>query len=231
MLIEKLNTIENLKRTPIEISNPIVIHCAAGSGKTTLIKRIIEENRNILKAYTTSKHTLSDCSGPIIEEFKQNFEPQAHHILDEYPTLPKSITDKFGLILCDPYQYHCTPYQAHFTSNLSHRLGRNTTELLRNFGKDIVGYKDDIVEVANIFEGEPEGQITCCEEEIIELLEAHQADFLTSEEILGKEFKTVTFVTSKSLVDLTDHKSYICLTRHTEKIKILTPDAASSSGQ
>nr|QQG34648.1 TGB1 [Cymodocea nodosa foveavirus 1] len=226
-----LNSLSDLVRTNLELTQPIVIHCAAGSGKTTLIKKIVKTKRGLFKAYTTSNNTSRDYESHIIQKYNPELEYDNNCILDEYPILNKEELIKFGAIFCDPLQYHCTQFQAHYIQNRSHRLGVQTCNLLQSINKDIIGYKEDKVIIEDIFTGEPEGVIVCFEEEIVELLRAHQADFSFYEEIIGKEFETVTLVTTKQIEELTDHKSYICLTRHKNTLKILKPNAISSSSE
>uniref|UniRef100_A0AAU6MW33 Triple gene block 1 n=1 Tax=Saffron betaflexivirus 1 TaxID=3119434 RepID=A0AAU6MW33_9VIRU len=207
------------RRTKLDISKPIIIHSVAGSGKTTLIEKISKEISSV-SAYTTAT-ARKDLSGTLIEKFPCKLADCQIKILDEYPLAEKSDFCKFDLLFCDPYQYSSNTEQAHYILEDSFRIGRETSAFLRKIGFSIQSTKEDIFKEENIYRGEPEGVVICNSSEVSKLLERHSLEFKFYCEVIGEEFDTVTFVTEKSLEEIGDYKDYICLTRHSRKLKIL----------
>lgn len=212
-------------RTNFPLSQPLVVHGVPGSGKTTVVKKLLKFEP-ALKAITAGVpfHNF-DNSG--LHKKEESFSGEVD-IVDEYPIFDLRRV-KSDLVLCDPFQHSGRTLDAHYISLRSHRFGRNTASLLKTFGLNIVAEKEDEVEFGCCFTEDPEGTIIAFEPDIVELLIKHQVQAKLPEEVLGNNDDVVTFYTSKEELRRDDqefNRFYISLTRHKRKLKILSPDAS-----
>lgn len=222
-LISKLAD-NNYIRLGSKLGNPIVINCVPGAGKTTLIRELLKEHNNFA-AFSTVRADQENLIGRKIEKFTGEVPNDKLVILDEYqnlPTIPKGVFAVFG----DPLQ-SCKPssLEADFISFKSHRFGKSTEGLLKTLGFKVETDKEDVVTIENIFEGEPIGQVICFEEEVATLLRSHSVEFLEPKDLQGLTFKSVTFVTTGLVTETNKHFHLICLTRHSDFLKVLSPEA------
>lgn len=222
-LISKLAD-NNYIRLGSKLGSPIVVNCVPGAGKTTLIRELIKEY-SCFAAFSTVRADQENLVGRKIEKFTGEVPKDKLVILDEYQnlsTIPEGVFAVFG----DPLQ-SCKPssLEADFISLRSHRFGKHTEKLLRKLGFEVETNKEDTVSIEDIFEGDPEGQIVCFEEEVAKLLRSHSVEFLEPQNLQGLTFKSVTFVTTGLVTEANKHFHLICLTRHCDSLKILSPKA------
>ena len=217
-------------RTNLPLSKPLVIHGVPGCGKTSLLvkfKNLIPNSRII----TFGAESLEGLGGVVIEKvpadsYSEGFSEE--HFLDEYLCSNK-VHSSCLAVFADPYQYRRTCLDAHYTNSKTKRFGKETCILLSNLGFDVTSSKEDKVSKFDIFSAEPAGVIIAFESDVQALLRDHCLDFKTPCEVLGKTFKEVTFVCSdlKEIASKKElrHLTYIGLTRHSEKLNILSADA------
>nr|UDF48724.1 triple gene block protein 1 [Cowpea mild mottle virus] len=214
----------NFERLGHRLSEPIVINCVPGAGKTHLIRTLIESSDNFV-AFTTGVPDAPNLTGKRIEHISKFKNSGKLVLLDEYqnlPTLPEGLFAVFG----DPLQSkNPILLPANFISYKSRRFGKNTAQLLQALDFKVHSDLEDEVIIKDIFIGEPEGQIICFEQEVIDLLRAHNLDFLTPCSCQGESFEVVTFVTTGSVSPDNKHEHLICLSRHKAKLIILCPQS------
>nr|UDF48718.1 triple gene block protein 1 [Cowpea mild mottle virus] len=206
------------------LSEPIVVNCVPGAGKTHLINKLLENSDNF-EAYTTSSPGQVNLTGKRIKHISDFQVSNKLILIDEYQNL-KEIPEGAFAIFGDPLQAS-KPLNlpADFVCYTSRRFGKDTAALLSLLGFRVQSDLEDEVVKEDIFLGEPEGQIICFETEVIDLLKAHNLEFLTPCTSQGKSFRTVTFITSGLITQENKHEHLICLSRHTSKLKILSPQA------
>lgn len=222
-LISKLAD-KNYIRLGSKLGKPIVINCVPGAGKTTLIRELLAEH-SCFAAFSTVRADQENLVGRKIEKFSEDLPKDKLVILDEYQNLP-SIPEGVFAVFGDPLQ-SCKPIslEADFISRKSHRFGKSTEQLLKKLNFEVETEKEDTVLVEDIFEGELEGQVVCFEKEVVELLKSHSVEFLEPQTLQGLTFKSVTFVTTGAITEVNKHFHLICLTRHSDSLKILSPGA------
>lgn len=214
----------NFTRLGLKLGDPIVINCVPGAGKTTLIRELLTSSDSFI-AYSTVKSDPPNLIGKRIEKLPTELPKGKLIVLDEYQNLshlPPGLFAVFG----DPLQ-SSVPLNlpATFIATKTHRFGESTCSLLSSLDFEVESSKKDLVVIEDIFKGELEGTVICFESEVISLLKRHSVTFLLPCEFQGETFEVVTFVTS-GVVNLGNkNKHLICLTRHSEKLKILSPDA------
>jgi hypothetical protein len=84
------------------------------------------------------------------------------------------------------------------------------------------------VQIRDIFAVDPRDTVVFYEREVGELLAKHSVEALCVEEIRGKTFDSVTFVTAENSPK-DRAKAFQCLTRHRRSLLILCPNATYSS--
>nr|WCR76309.1 triple gene block protein 1 [American hop latent virus] len=218
-------------RVSNKLSKPLVFHCVPGAGKSSLIRELLDAS-DCFRAYTFGACDRVNLSGKYIRRAPWSDSDILGKLLlvDEYTEGTFDLSIAFA-VFGDPLQStrdnFCTP---HFTCHLSRRFGQKTASLLRLLGYQIESTKEDVVLIEDIFKADPIGEVVCYEKEIYNLLCAHCVEFKTPDEIRGATFKNVTFITASS--EPVDSKAaFICLTRHTEKLQILCPDASFAPSQ
>nr|SNQ27847.1 triple gene block protein 1 [Elm carlavirus] len=219
-------------RISISSERPLVVHCVPGAGKSTAIRSILRSCENSV-AYTFGVCDPAQIEGCRIRSASEWHEPNSGTIVivDEYTEGDfKSL--KPTVVFGDPCQapVSAITLKPHFICKSTKRFGKETCNLLRSLGYEINSEKGDTLVHEPIFEGELEGVIVAFESDVKHLLAEHYCEFLDICEIRGKTFEVVTFVTStegKPVKNL--EKYYQCLTRHSSKLKILSPDASFAS--
>uniref|UniRef100_A0AAU7L1X9 Triple gene block 1 n=1 Tax=Hibiscus chlorotic speck associated virus 3 TaxID=3143944 RepID=A0AAU7L1X9_9VIRU len=215
----------NFQRTNKPWSEPLVVHGVPGSGKTSLVNKLIELDTS-LTAFSGGS-AVHNFSGTAIHRRGNSLAGDVD-ILDEYPIFLDSALSPKKLILCDPFQHKNRVEVAHFISFKTHRFGNETCAILSIFGLHIETELVDRVILGCCYKEEPEGKIVAFEKDICDLLRRHNIAYSEPEEILGSNCDKVTFYTSTE--DLKrEHpefwKFYVCLTRHRTQLKILSPYA------
>lgn len=205
------------------LRRPIVFHSVPGAGKSTLIRELIKEDSRF-EGWTLAEGDSATLSGVVIKKYLGG--PVGEFaLLDEYCVDP-SVASGFFAVFGDPLQVCNTGFlRASFLKVESHRFGCTTAQLLRSFGFEIQAGGEDIVVIADIFVGEPEGQVLYFEEEVGCLLKRHQLECAHIDTVRGRTYPVVTFVTSENTLGLDRVRGFNCLTRHSAKLIILCPDA------
>mgnify|MGYP002062225605 CR=1 FL=1 len=206
---------------------PIVVHCVPGAGKTTLIRKLIEQDSRFV-AYTAGVADQPNLSGNWIRKWEGQVTSGKLLIIDEYTHL-KTLPEAFA-VFGDPIQSGAgVVLPADFSCNISKRFGSATAGLLRELGWDVEASGQDVVQVSDIFTAEPSGVIVYFEEEVGCLLRRHCVEAHHISEITGKTYKAVTFVTSENSPTLDPPAAFQCLTRHATSLHILCPNATYTS--
>ncbi|QGT76799.1 P2 [Citrus yellow mottle-associated virus] len=211
-------------RTKLPLSEPIVIHAIAGAGKTHLLEQYSRHNPS--NTFFTPLDNKSNSL--LLSPFSSDCSSAS--FIDEYPLCEIPPSAKY--LLADPIQYLGNPNlrKPHYICPVSHRFGSQTAALLSSLGIEAYSRKQDIVVSEDIFSFEPEGQVIACDPETQALARRHSLDFLRPCESIGRTFHTTTVLISDKLTPETLTKEiYIGLTRHTSKLIILSPHAATAS--
>nr|AOX49231.1 25 kDa triple gene block protein [Citrus yellow vein clearing virus] len=215
---------KNFIRTRLPLAKPIVIHAVAGAGKTQLLEEFARSSPST-KIYSPVKHHSNSL---LLSPFHKALSEAS--IVDEYPL--SQIHENVEYIFADPIQYLGNPNlrKPHYICASSHRFGHSTAALLTKIGIETYAHKEDTVRVDNIFQAEPDGQIIACDRPTQELAARHTLDYLRPCESIGLTFPRTTILISHELTaDTLTKEIYIGLTRHSNHLLILTPDASTTS--
>ncbi|AHB87034.1 putative triple gene block protein 1 [Potexvirus nesignambrosiae] len=214
---------------PISEGNQVVVHAIAGSGKTRLIKELLDAH-NFIRAYTHGPVPSRGISGRSVikatSQPPQGLPEGTYTILDEYLAGP---SEGYHCLLADPFQYAQEPKRAHFIGTHSHRFGRNTAALLTSLGFTCSSARSDVVLHTDYWKFRPTGQAIAFQAEVCANLRANNLEHTNDTEALGKTYKEVAFYHTDweelKEEDYPDrHKLYICLTRHRSKLTLVSPD-------
>ncbi|BAG06155.1 triple gene block protein 1 [Phaius virus X] len=205
---------QKFHRTNVPLKFPIVLHTVAGAGKTTFVRQLINKYShltactfgtpdppNLLGRYITAPCPFPD-------------------VVDEYPLCEEYSGVK--LLVADPLQHRRGVLPAHYTGTHTFRFGKSTCDLLKTLGVVATSDKEDIVSRHPAFNFDPEGLIIALGPEAVELLEAHSLPFLRPCQALGLTTSVVTLLTDKPLDEQDPVDAYISITRHTDKLNILS---------
>nr|ASJ27556.1 TGB1 [Asian prunus virus 1] len=211
-------------RTILQIDFPLIVHCVAGAGKSTLIREIIESDSRF-EAFTYGVPDPVNLSGIRIRGAEElvNARSDSFKIIDEY--IGQHRPEGTAVCFADPNQFPYSSPNAHFTCYQSKRFGDQTCAFLGKLDCAAFSYKSDQIIFETVFEGSIEGQIVCYEEEVFDLLDRHRADYKRDCQIRGSTFDVVTFITASETFKPEDrYKVYLCLTRHRSVLRILSPE-------
>lgn len=219
------------KRTKLPLTNKelIVVHAVAGAGKSTLIRRILE-NLPEAQAYTYGAADPQTLSGRRIKSITDRpAVPGPLDIIDEYLG---GGYEGARVVFCDPYQYQGNALEAHFILNHSRRFGRNTARLLRSLEFDVESDREDVLLTTDIWQEEIQGNIIAYEPEVATWVAAHGAKCLIPEEIRGKTFQEATVVCTDLQLCCQElrHLLYVALTRHRTKLIIASQEHKKLAG-
>lgn len=214
-------------RVNTRLSNPVVIHCVPGAGKSSCIRELITLDSRFV-AFTAGIEDRPNIRGRWIRKFENSIVEGKLNLLDEY-TLVKELPTGLFAIFGDPLQSNLsTPLAADFICNKSRRFGSATSQLLKELKFDVVAEGPDSVQIADIYEVDPRDQVLFFEKEVGELLCRHNLEAKHITEVVGQTFDSVTFVTSEE-GPLSEVEAFQCLTRHRRSLLILCPNASYSS--
>jgi len=232
--IHHLLSAHGFTRTRLAKSKPIVVHAIAGSGKSTVIRKILSDLPNA-KAYTLGKPDPYSLSNPTIKAFAQ-FKRGTLDILDEYGQLPLTDLDSsFEFIFTDPYQAPTDNlFEPHYTLETTYRFGPNTCNLLNQaFQSNITSLvTKDNISFGSPYLVDPVGTILAFQPDTYLILCLHQASFFKVSDVIGYQWPVVTLYLACKISEIPEeerHLLFIGLTRHTESLLILGPDAFDSS--
>ncbi|BAA03051.1 triple gene block protein 1 [Papaya mosaic virus] len=214
---------EGFVRTNEPLTDQLVVHSVAGSGKSTLIRKFLEE-QPLARAYTHCRADPPNLEGRFIQPFKGPC-PDHFNILDEYCKEP--ISAKFQVLIADPLQYRTQHLRPHYVNHKSHRLGPETCKLLSSLGIKVESHRRDrdVVTLSGIFGSPILGQAIALDRSASDLLRAHGIQALCPIESIGQEYPVVTVVSSEPLRNVRfKDQVYIALSRHTEQLHVLSPE-------
>lgn len=218
--VEKLKQlIENFGFTATEhtITDKIVIHGVAGSGKSALTKELVKDN-NFNVVNTLSKEEFN-LSGQYIQRDLVTFDDKIN-VLDEYLSIDHH--EGFQVLLADPFQYKKIPYKANYIKRKSHRFKKELVPLLSELGVDVDTEEEGLnIVKGSAYEIEPEGKLIAIEEDVIEYVLKHGLNICYPECVQGQEFESVTIYHSKALKELERSELYTALTRVKKELRIL----------
>ncbi|AFV31418.1 TGB-1 [Rubus canadensis virus 1] len=230
--------ISSFERTSVPLSSVLVVHCVAGAGKTSLLRKWLGRNPNG-EVRTCGVPDKENLTGRRIKAWGGNLESKSDDqvwVLDEYCELGKHFDySKFGAIFCDNLQFpEDSCLEAHYICLNSHRLSRNTISFLNKEGFNIhslkeVSKEEEEVVFGGIYSEELEGQIISLDREAEKLLKNHSVAFKRTFEVRGLEFERVCLVSSRELVEIEPHVKYLAFTRHLRSVMFLSPDASHTS--
>lgn len=216
-------------RLSSSLHTPIIVHCVPGAGKSSCIRALLKADSRFA-AYTLGAPDPCNLDGICIKAFTGSVDPKCFNILDEYTRFNGDTSALFALF-GDPIQSPPrTLLRAHFKSTVSRRFGKCTAQLLRDLGFEVESTKEDAVSIRGLYDFDPVGTVLYYEREIGCLLRAHSIEAYEPEEVVGKTFEIVTFVTAENHVPAeARHLIYQCLTRHRSVLHLMTPDASYSA--
>ncbi|AAZ15107.1 triple gene block 1 protein [Hippeastrum latent virus] len=223
ILLEKLNSV-GFVRIASRLRAPLVVHCVPGAGKSTLIRELLIEH-TCFKAYTGGSPGVPELSGRFVRPISEFTEGEENVLIDEYtlcPSIPAGTLAVFG-DPCQPGIDH--KLTAHFICKDSKRFGSQTSEFLCKLGFEISAKGQDEVVVQELFDSEPRGVIVFLHKEVECLLRAHSAEGFSCQQVQGKTFDEVCFISAEPFEAARAKEHYICLTRHRKRLQILCPNA------
>nr|QED44824.1 TGB1 [Garlic yellow virus]QED44830.1 TGB1 [Garlic yellow virus] len=201
-----------------------------GCGKSSCIREILRSDSRF-EAYTfgaCDNKTVTNCYIKAVpKDF--NFDVNGRLIIiDEFQAGPWEDfkpTVIFGDICQFDGSEDFVP-RAHWYSLISHRIGANISRFLRDLGFEIESAKPDTLSFGGLYDTEPEGQVITYCSRVGALLQAHSVNFLNIEECRGRTFEIVTLCLEDNIISAGDRgKFYLCATRASSKLIVLTPDA------
>nr|UOI87896.1 triple gene block protein 1 [Butterbur mosaic virus] len=214
-------------RVSTSSSKPQVIHCVPGAGKSSLIRAILKADSRFYAVTGGVPDPVTGLQGRILPLDGIAHPGACFKLVDEYTEAPDAIEGAFA-IFGDPVQSKRTsPLLPNFISLTTRRFGKNTCDLLRVFGFEVSSDKEDEVQIARADQSEVEGKLVVLGDEAKALACYYNLDYLTAETARGKTYPTVTLLTGFSEVPAEIYPDlYVCLTRHQDKLIILTGDAS-----
>lgn len=219
---------EGFVRTNEALTDSLVVHAVAGCGKSTLVRRFLEE-QPLARAYTHGKPDPPNLEGRFIQAFRTP-NPDHFNILDEYCKEP--LSGKFQVLIADPLQYRTCPLRPHYVNHKSHRLGPETCRLLTKCGIRIESHRldKDLVKRGGVFGSPLFGQVIALDRPSSDLLKAHGVRALCPVETIGQEYPVVTVVSSEPIENIRfKDQVYIALSRHTQELHVLAPELPDSA--
>lgn len=219
----------NFVRLYSKLEHPVVFHCVPGAGKSSCIREILTFDSRF-RAYTLGIEDPANLSNNRIQTYTGTLDPTKLNILDEY-NLRDVDKSQFFAVFGDPIQATLSySLRAHFICSRSRRFGTCTAQLLKELGFEVEAEGEDSVQIAGLYEVDPQDTILFYEEEVGCLLRRHNLQAYDIKEVVGRTFDSVTFVTGQSQVPQFDRATvFQCLTRHKRSLLIMCPNGSFSS--
>lgn len=218
----------NFVRTNTPTSLPIVIHGVPGSGKSSIIKRLIASNK--FQAFTLGAPYGQNLEHAGVPTFGTDIAKPATAttlILDEYQLGDANVVSNFSVLFGDPFQ-GTFRLPAHYTNATSFRVPRPVCDWLSRCSFSIRGTKPGKLTSQPPFvkgrHGSPvQGQAIHLGEISKALLHSHGICSRHPRELRGLEFNTVTLVYhSSEKLDRADF--YVAATRALEHLIVISDE-------
>ncbi|BAI49693.1 triple gene block protein 1 [Butterbur mosaic virus] len=214
-------------RVSISSSKPQVIHCVPGAGKSSLIRAILRADSRFYAVTGGVPDPVTGQQGRILPLDGTAHPGACFKLVDEYTEAVEAIEGAFA-IFGDPVQSkRASPLLPNFISLNTRRFGSSTCDLLKVFGFEVYSTKEDVVQIARADQSEVEGKLIVLGDEAKALACYYNLEYLTADSARGKTYPVVTLLTGFSEVPAEEYPDlYVCLTRHQEKLLVLTGDAS-----
>lgn len=216
------------RRNKIVFDLPIVVLAVPGAGKTSSIRRLLREDSRF-EAWTFGVADHHNCSGRFIKGITEDSKPDPGKfiVIDEFQRGDWEKFKPFAIFgdIAQLMLKSSTAFESVFSKCSSHRVPLPVVKLLQELDFEITSEREGVLEIKALLGSEPEGVVTCFETEVCEFLDYNRIDHKSPADVIGLEFPTVTLVISgKSAVGVRRAEFYICCTRTTGKLLIITPD-------
>lgn len=208
-----------------------VILGVPGCGKTSCIRDILKADSRFI-AYTFGVPDCKNVTGNYIRKAPTgSFERPQNCIIivDEFQAGDWRKLEPHYLFgdICQFDSDFLEVPRSHWFKTESHRVCREVCELLTKLGFEISSKKSGELIVEGLYVGEPEGAVISYCAKVQKLLRDHNLDFLDVEGCRGKTVEVATLCLEDHFIHSEDlGKFFLCATRASRKLKILTPDAS-----
>nr|QCH00871.1 triple gene block 1 [Shallot yellow stripe virus]QCH00880.1 triple gene block 1 [Shallot latent virus] len=208
-----------------------VILGVPGCGKSSCIRKLINLDSRFIAATFGVPDPLNvtgrriraitelstiDCAGKLL-------------LLDEFQKGDFEELKPFALFgdVCQFFDSTRACPVADWCKTVSHRVNETTCGFLREFGFEITSKVPGNLTFGGLYEEELRGAVVTYCSQVSALLKAHRVEHYTLESCRGSEFADVSLCCSDSVIHREDlAKFYVCATRSSGDLLILTPDAS-----
>ncbi|UOH28272.1 triple gene block protein 1 [Kudzu virus D] len=208
---------------------PYFLHAVPGAGKTSLLKDLLQENRQV-RVYSKICIEKPNLSGRYIKLYRDEVLDESFiNILDEYAF--GSFVEGFDFYLGDPLQLSLDlTREADFIKSTSYRVPKPVCEFLCAAGHLISGVTEGSISFETFFGEEPSGTILAYQKEVLDYLRSYNLAVLSPCEVQGREFDLVTLFVAGILSEEAQCKEfYCCATRAKSKLIIRSTDESAPS--
>lgn len=205
-----------------------------GCGKSSCIRKLINLDSRFIAATFGAPDPLNVTGRRIraISELTTSDYTDKLLLLDEFQQGDYEEFKPFALFgdVCQFFD-STKPYPiADWYKVVSHRVNKNTCNFLRKFDFEITSSVPGDLTFGGLYEKELQGTVITFCTQVSKLLKAHGVEHHTLADCRGSEFADVTLCLSDSVVHKKDlAKFYVCATRSSKNLLILTPDASEPS--
>ena len=202
-----------------------------GCGKSSCIRKLINLDSRFIAATFGAPDPLNVTGRRIraVSELTTSDCAEKYLLLDEFQLGDYEVFKPFALFgdICQFFD-STKPYPiADWHKVVSHRVNKNTCDFLRRFAFEITSDVPGDLTFGGLYERDLRGTVITFCSQVSTLLRAHGVEHFTLNDCRGSEFTEVTLCLSDSVVHKNDlAKFYVCATRSSGNLLILTPDAS-----